>query len=58
MRRRLSLVREVLAPLTNDDLAAVAGAAPDATGGCPQSFRVRECPTALTCDTSCRIETR
>lgn len=50
MRKRLTLTRETLAQLTNDDLAAVAGAAAPATGGCPWSFRVWEC---LSLDYSC-----
>lgn len=55
MRRRLTLARETLAPLTNDDLAAVAGA--DAlTPGCPTYFPLRNCLTFLTCDPTCHTE--
>lgn len=41
MRRSLTLVREALAPLPTEDLSVVAGGG--ATGGCPYTFRVREC---------------
>lgn len=41
--RKLTLNRETLAQLTSDDLAAVGGAGVAATGGCPWTFRVREC---------------
>ena len=55
MRRTLTLRRETLAALTSDELAAVA-AGVEATGGCPRSFRVRECLTMLTCDVTCMTE--
>jgi hypothetical protein len=41
MRRNLTLRRETLAPLSSEELVAVAGA--DATGGCPWTFHIREC---------------
>lgn len=39
----LRLDRETLAELTPEDLTAVVGG--DATGGCPRTFRVKECLT-------------
>lgn len=48
MRRTLTLRGETLAPLTVDELTAVAGG--DATGGCPWTFHVREC---LSIDPGC-----
>lgn len=48
MTRTLRLSRETLADLTPEDLAVVVGGA--ATGGCPWTFRVREClTTSPTC---------
>lgn len=48
MTRTLRLNRETLAELTPEDLAAVVGA--EATGGCPRSFRIKEClTTSPTC---------
>ncbi len=41
MRPSLTLRREILAALTTDELAHVAGG--DATGGCPYTMRVTEC---------------
>lgn len=43
MTRTLRLGRETLTELTADDLSAVVGG--EATGGCPRTFRVRECLT-------------
>lgn len=39
----LRLDRETLAELTTEDLTAVVGG--EATGGCPRTFRVKECVT-------------
>jgi hypothetical protein len=41
MKRTLTLRRETLVSLTSDELGAVAGA--EATGGCPQTLRIKEC---------------
>ncbi|HEX8003361.1 MAG TPA: class I lanthipeptide [Mycobacteriales bacterium] len=41
MRRKLTLRRETLAPLSAEDLAVVAGG--DATGGCPFTMHLKEC---------------
>lgn len=51
MTRTLRLTRETLTDLTPEDLAAVVGG--DATGGCPRSFRIREC---LTTEPTCWTE--
>jgi len=53
MKRTLSLKREALAELAADDLGAVAGAAPDASGGggitCPVLGCVSQLVTCRTC---------
>ncbi|HEU0131541.1 MAG TPA: hypothetical protein VFQ85_11195 [Mycobacteriales bacterium] len=49
MRRTLNLRRETLAPLTTDELAEIAGAAVDATGGCPETFYVLRCLSLPAC---------
>ncbi|HEV2890017.1 MAG TPA: hypothetical protein VGX28_06540 [Frankiaceae bacterium] len=45
MKRTLRLRREALAPLATADLAAVNGAAYDATPSCPVQSGI-ECPTS------------
>jgi len=50
MRRRLTLTIETLTQLPSDDLASVGGAALAATGGCPFTFHVNECVSAVLCN--------
>lgn len=53
MKRTLTLKRETLTPLTDDELGLLAGAAQGAaTGrGCTLSLLHMHCPSAITCPT-------